>query len=148
MFMNVLLLFVPEAVYMSPLLKSSFYSFSIKYIMSRIFLTKLFFSVMCCLVNSVLVRKIQRRKQFSEVELCILVRSVSCAKWQPTPVFLPGEFHGLQSLAGYNPWDPKEWDVTQHTYMHAYRSHVHSFLPFNVTMIIFYTFFHHSPCSL
>ena len=58
MFMNVLLLFVPEAVYMSPLLKSSFYSFSIKYIRSRIFLTKLFFSVMCCLVNSVLVRKI------------------------------------------------------------------------------------------
>ena len=24
-------------------------------------------------------------------------------KWQPTPVFLPGEFHGLRSLAGYNP---------------------------------------------
>ena len=24
-------------------------------------------------------------------------------KWQPAPVFLPGEFHGLRSLAGYNP---------------------------------------------
>ena len=24
-------------------------------------------------------------------------------KWQPTPVFLPGEFHALRSLAGYNP---------------------------------------------
>ena len=22
-------------------------------------------------------------------------------KWQPTPVFLPGEFHGQRSLAGY-----------------------------------------------
>ena len=23
--------------------------------------------------------------------------------WQPTPVFLPGESHGLKSLAGYSP---------------------------------------------
>ena len=23
-------------------------------------------------------------------------------KWLPTPVFLPGEFHGQRSLAGYN----------------------------------------------
>ena len=25
-------------------------------------------------------------------------------KWQSTPVFLPGEFHGLRSLEGYRPW--------------------------------------------
>ena len=25
-------------------------------------------------------------------------------KWQPTPVFLPGKFHGQRSLAGYRPW--------------------------------------------
>ena len=31
-------------------------------------------------------------------------------KWQPTPVFLPGEFHGQRSLAGYNLWDCKELD--------------------------------------
>ena len=24
--------------------------------------------------------------------------------WQPTPVFLPGEFHGLTRLVGYSPW--------------------------------------------
>ena len=24
--------------------------------------------------------------------------------WQPTSVFLPGEFHGQRSLAGYSPW--------------------------------------------
>ena len=24
--------------------------------------------------------------------------------WQPTPVFLPGKFHGQRSLVGYNPW--------------------------------------------
>ena len=32
--------------------------------------------------------------------------------WQPTPVFLPGECYGLRSLAGYNPWDHKELDMT------------------------------------
>ena len=25
----------------------------------------------------------------------------------PTPVFLPGEYHGQRSLAGYSPWGPK-----------------------------------------
>ena len=25
-------------------------------------------------------------------------------KWQPIPVFLPGEFHGQWSLAGCSPW--------------------------------------------
>ena len=24
-------------------------------------------------------------------------------KWQPTPVFLPGKFHGQRSLTGYSP---------------------------------------------
>ena len=33
-------------------------------------------------------------------------------KWKPTPVFLPGEFHG-QSLAGYSPWGRKELDTTE-----------------------------------
>ena len=34
-------------------------------------------------------------------------------KWQPTPVFLPGELHGQRSLAGYSPWDPKESETTE-----------------------------------
>ena len=25
-------------------------------------------------------------------------------KWQPTPVFLPEEFHGQRNLVGYSPW--------------------------------------------
>ena len=33
--------------------------------------------------------------------------------WQPTPVFLPGEFHGQRSLVGYSPWGHKESDVTE-----------------------------------
>ena len=34
-------------------------------------------------------------------------------EWLPTPVFLPGEFHGQRSLAGYSPWGRKESDTTQ-----------------------------------
>ena len=34
-------------------------------------------------------------------------------KWQPTPVFLPGESHGQRSLAGYSPWHRKETDTTE-----------------------------------
>ena len=34
-------------------------------------------------------------------------------EWQPTPVFLPREFHGQRSLAGYSQWGPKESDMTE-----------------------------------
>ena len=33
--------------------------------------------------------------------------------WLPTPVFLPGEFHGQRSLVGYSPWGHKESDTTE-----------------------------------
>ena len=33
-------------------------------------------------------------------------------EWLPTPVFLPGEFNGQRSLAGYSPWGHKELDAT------------------------------------
>ena len=34
-------------------------------------------------------------------------------KWQPTPVFLPGESHGRRSLVGYRPLGHKESDTTE-----------------------------------
>ena len=34
-------------------------------------------------------------------------------KWQPTPEFLPGKFHGQRSLAGYSLWGHKESDMTE-----------------------------------
>ena len=34
-------------------------------------------------------------------------------EWLPTPGFLPREFHGQRSLAGYSPWGHKESDVTE-----------------------------------
>ena len=35
--------------------------------------------------------------------------------WQPTPVFLPGESHGLRSLGVYSPWGREELDLTKVT---------------------------------
>jgi len=40
-------------------------------------------------------------------------------KWQPTPVFLPGESQGQRSLAGYRPWGHKELDTTEHAHRKA-----------------------------
>ena len=40
-------------------------------------------------------------------------------KWQPTPVFLPGESCGQRNLVGYNPWDHKELDMTKQLSMQA-----------------------------
>ena len=34
-------------------------------------------------------------------------------KWQPTPVFLTGKFHGQRSLVGPSPWGWKELDTTE-----------------------------------
>ena len=34
--------------------------------------------------------------------------------WQPTPVLLPGKFHGQRNLVGYSPWGHKESDTTEH----------------------------------
>ena len=34
-------------------------------------------------------------------------------KWHPTPVLLPGKFHGWRSLVGYSPWGHKELDTTE-----------------------------------
>ena len=35
--------------------------------------------------------------------------------WQPTPEFLPEEFHGQRSLVGCSPWGHKKLDTTEVT---------------------------------
>ena len=40
-------------------------------------------------------------------------------RWQPTPVFSPGKFHGQRSLAGYSPQGHKEWDTTEMLSTHS-----------------------------
>ena len=44
------------------------------------------------------------------------VRKISWRrKWQPTPVFLPGESHGQKSLVGCSPQSHDELDMTKGT---------------------------------
>ena len=40
--------------------------------------------------------------------------------WQPTPVFLIEESHGLKSLAGYSTWGCKESDMAEHTWINTF----------------------------
>ena len=49
--------------------------------------------------------------------MSIIALNLNCLtwrrKWQPTPVFSPGEFHGQRSLVGYSPWGQKESYTTE-----------------------------------
>jgi len=40
-------------------------------------------------------------------------RSHGVLKYQLTPVFMPGKFHGQRSLVGYSLWNRKESDTTE-----------------------------------
>ena len=43
-------------------------------------------------------------------------------KWQPAPVFLPGQFHAQKGLVGHRPWGHRELDTTDLAYTGAYTS--------------------------
>ena len=43
----------------------------------------------------------------------IILYNMRRRKWHPTPVLLPGKFHGWKSLVGYSPWGHKESDMTE-----------------------------------
>ena len=50
-------------------------------------------------------------------------------KWLPTPIFTPGEFHGLRSLEGYIPQGRKRLDTgEQHTHIHPHKHTPHYLL--------------------
>ena len=49
-------------------------------------------------------------------------------EWQPTPVFLPGEFHGQRSLVGYSSWGQKESDTTEQLSTHSGKKKIREFL--------------------
>ena len=55
--------------------------------------------------------------QFRRCEFNPWVRMIPWRrKWQPTPVFLPGESQGWQSLVGCRLWGRTELDTTEVTY--------------------------------
>ena len=61
------------------------------------------------MVKSVLASRRHRRPESDP-----WVRKIPWRRaWQPTPVFLPGEFHGQRSLECYGPWGRKESDTTE-----------------------------------
>ena len=39
-------------------------------------------------------------------------------QWHPTPVLLPGKFHGQRSLVGCSPWGCEELDTTEQLHFH------------------------------
>ena len=52
------------------------------------------------------------------------VRKISWErKWQPSTVFLPGEFHGQGSLTDYRPWGHKELDTADQLSMSTHPRH-------------------------
>ena len=53
-------------------------------------------------------------------------------KWQPTPVFLPGESHRQRSLVGYSPWGHKESDRSEYRLRHSFMGEDFSQLLFHI----------------
>ena len=47
-------------------------------------------------------------------------------KWQPTPIFLPGECPGQRSLVGCSPWGCQELDTTEGTWRACTHTHTHT----------------------
>ena len=66
-------------------------------------------------------------------------------KWQPTTVFLPGEFHGQRILAGYSPRGCKASDTTERFILSL--SHTHNvpvsnlWTPFDIFIFYYITMY-------
>ena len=50
------------------------------------------------------VKEIKSCQIYLSVAQCLGRKIPWKRKWQPTPVFLPGKFHGQRNLVGYSPW--------------------------------------------
>ena len=61
-------------------------------------------------------------------------------EWQPTPVFLPGEFHGQRSLVGYSPWSRTKSDTTERL--------THTEAPLSLFNVVFHPAFKHETSEL
>ena len=70
--------------------------------------------------NLVKCSKLQWSKAHSNS--CVPHWYIGERKWQPDPVFLPGEAHGRRSLVAYSPWGRKELDMAEqptHTWIYS-----------------------------
>ena len=63
---------------------------------------------------SLVVQTVKNLPAMQETRVNPWVRKISWRReWQPTPAFLPGEFHEQRSLKGYSPQGCKESDTTE-----------------------------------
>ena len=56
-----------------------------------------------------------------DLDVCIrdvFIRDIQRRQWHPTPVLLPGKFHGWRSLVGCSPWGREESDMTERLHFH------------------------------
>ena len=69
--------------------------------------------------SSLVAQRVKRLPAVQETRVQSLHREDPVErKWQPTPVLLPGKFHGQRSLIDYSPWDRKELDTTERLHFH------------------------------
>ena len=107
-----------------------------------------------CINETFLVAQIRNLSAMQRLRFDSWVRKIPWRrKWLHTSVFLPGEFHGQRSLAGYSPWGCKELEMTErltdarHTYMHTYiYIHMHTYMHIHMHTHI-YTYTHIHTCT-
>ena len=75
----------------------------------------LYFSVVLSILCSILHIKYTYILIIFNYNLAKIIIKYWRRKWQPTPVFLPGESQGWESLVGCCLWDCTELDMTEAT---------------------------------
>ena len=74
-----------------------------------------------------------KAEYFQSIFFFLTSQAIWRRKWQSTPIFLPGKFHGWRSLVGYSPWGCKESDTAEWLYFTSYyfpqRLHQFTFPP-------------------
>ena len=74
----------------------------------------LFFCLIEVFVASLVAEKVRKLPAIQETQVQSLGPEDPLRReWKPSPVFLPGEFLGQRSLAGYSPRGLKELDTTE-----------------------------------
>ena len=69
---------------------------------------------MCEIWDSLVAQMVKNLPTMQKPRFDPWVRKIPCRReWQPTPIFLPGDFHGQRSLVGCSPWGHKELDETE-----------------------------------
>ena len=62
---------------------------------------------MCVYKASLVTQMVKNLPTVQEIQVQSLGQE-DTLEWQPSRIFLPGEFHGQRSLVGYSPWGHKE----------------------------------------